>query len=109
MQLIERLGGKPQFPIQVIDRIVDIPALLLQQPEQEKAAQSLFQQARNVAEQNQVRGVLAKMKATLALSPSDVKGRSSTIHILERMASDEEAHIKVVQGIISALNIHMQK
>jgi len=42
MRLIEDFGGESQLPIEVIDRIVDVPSLLLKQLEREKLAQSLF-------------------------------------------------------------------
>jgi len=108
-RLIEGFGGEPQLPIGVIDRIVDVSSLLLKQLEREKLVQSLFQQAKRVAEQNQVEGILAKMKTKGALSPGMVKERSSTIHILERLEIDEGRHIKLVQNIISELNPPMQQ
>ncbi len=46
MQLIEGLGGEPQLPFEVLDRMTDIPSLLLKQLDKEKLAQSLFQQAK---------------------------------------------------------------
>ncbi len=103
-RLIEDFGGEPQLPIEVIDRIVDIPSLLLKQLDKEKLAQSLFQQAKLVAEQNQVEGILAKMKTKGALSPGSTAERSSTIHILERLEIDEGRHVGLVQNIISELN-----
>ena len=109
MRLIENLGGEPQLPVEVIERITDIPGLLLKQLDREKLVQSLFQQARRVAEQNQVEGILAKMKTKGALSPGSVAERSSTIHILERLEIDEGKHIKLVQDIIAELNLPVQQ
>ncbi len=109
MRLIENLGGEPQLPVEVIDRMTDIPSLLLKQLDKENLAQSLFQQARLVAEQNQVEGILAKMKTMGALSPGSVAERSSTIHILERLEIDEGRHIGLVQNIISELNLPTQQ
>jgi len=60
-----------------------------------------------VAEQNQAEGVLAKMKAIGVGARDMVKERSSTIRILERVKIDEERHIKLVQNIISELNLPM--
>jgi len=73
MRLIEDFGDEPQLPIEVIDRIVDVPSPLLKQLEREKLAQSLFQQAKRVAEQSQVEGILAKIKTMRAVSPGMVK------------------------------------
>jgi len=107
MQLIENLGGEPQLPFEVIDRMTDILSLLLEQLEREKLVQSLFQQARLVAEQNQVEGILAKMKTMRAVSPG--MERSRTIRVLERLEIDEGRHIKLVQNMISELNLPMQQ
>ena len=109
MRLIEDFGGEPQLPIEVIDRIVDVPSLFLKQLEREKLVQSLFQQAKRVAEQNQVEGILAKMRTMGALSPGMVAERSSTIRVLERLEIDEGRHIVLLQSIISELNLPMQQ
>lgn len=109
MQLIEGLGGEPQLPIEVIDRMTDIPSLLLKQLDKEKLVKSLFQQAKLVAEQNQVEGILAKMKTVEVRSPDMAKERSSTIRVLERLEIDEGRHIKLVPNIISELNLPMQQ
>ncbi len=105
MRLIEDFGGEPQLPIEVMDRIVDVPNLLLKQIEREKLAQSLFQQAKRVAEQSQVEGILAKMRTMGALSPGMVAERSSTIRILQRLEIDEGRYIVLLQNIISELNL----
>ena len=105
MRLIENLGGEPQLPFEVIDRMTDIPSLLLKQLDKEKLVQSLFQQAKLLAEQNQAKGILARMKTKGALSPDMVKERSRTIRVLERLEIDEGRHIKLVPNIISELNL----
>ncbi len=109
MQLIENLGGEPQLPIGVIGRMTDIPSLLLEQLDKEKLVQSLFQQAKLVAEQNQAKGILAKMKTMEVGSRDMVKERSHTIRLLERLEIDEGRHIKLVQSIFSELNLPMQQ
>ena len=109
MRLIENLGGEPQLPVEVIDRMTDIPSLLLKQFDKEKIVQSLFQQAKRVAEQSQAKGILAKLK-TMEVGARDMaKERSSAIHILERLEIDEGRHIAQVQNIISELNLPMQQ
>jgi len=104
MRLIENLGGESQLPFEVLDRMTDIPSLLLKQFDREKLVQSLFQQARRVAEQSQAKGILAKMKTMEVGSRDMVKERSRTIHVLERLEIDEGRHIGLVQNIISELN-----
>ena len=109
MRLIESLGAEPQLPFEVIDRMTDIPSLLLKQFDKEKLVQSLFQQAKRVAEQNQVEGILAKMKTKGALSPGSTAERSSTIRVLERLEIDEGRHVGLVQNMISELNLPVQQ
>jgi flagellar biosynthesis component FlhA len=88
--------------------MTDIPSLLLKQLDKEKLVQSLFQQARLVVEQNQAKGILAKMK-TMEIGARDMaKERSSTLRVLGRLEIDEGRHIELVQNIISELNLPMQ-
>ncbi len=109
MRLIENLGGEPQLPVEVIDRMTDIPSLLLKQLDKEKLVQSLFQQTRLLAEQNQAKGILAKMKTMEVGARDMVKERSRTIRVLERLEIDERRHIPLVQNMISELNLPMQQ
>jgi len=109
MQLIENLGGEPQLPIKVIDRMTAIPSLILKQLDKEKLVQSLFQQAKLAAEQNQAEGILAKIKIVGVKPPDTVNERSRTLRVLERLEIDEGRHIKLVQNIISELNLPMQQ
>lgn len=109
MRLIDNLGGESQLPFEVIDRMTDIPSLLLKQLDKEKLVQSLFQQAKLVAEQNQSKGILAKMKTMEGGVRDMVEERSRTIRVLERLEIDEGRHIKLVQSIFSELNLPMQQ
>ena len=108
MRLIEGLGGEPQLPFEVIDRMTDIPSLLLEQLDKEKTVQSIFQQAKQVVEQKQAKGILAKIKTMGAVSPDSVADRSSIIRILERLEIDEGRHIVLLQNVISELNPPMK-
>ena len=107
MRLIENLGGEPQLPFEVIERMTDIPSLLLKQLDKEKLVRSLFQQAKLVVEQSQAKGTLAKIKTMGAPSQDMAKESSSTIRILERLEIDEGRHIGLVQNIFSELNLPM--
>ena len=109
MQLTKNLGSEAQLPVEVIDRMTDIPSLLLKQFDKEKLVQSLFQQAKLVAEQNQAKGILAKIRTMDIGVPDIVKERSRTIRILELLEIDEGRHIKLVQSIFSELNLPMQQ
>ncbi len=107
-RLIEDLGGEPQWRIAAIDRIVDVPAMLLTQLENEKASVALFEQVKNVAE-HPTGGVLARMKTMLDGGPGHATGRSSTIRLLEQMSRDEEEHVAMLKNIISELNFQAEK
>ena len=85
------------------------PSLILKQLDKEKLVQSLFQQVKLAAEQNQAEGILAKIKM-VGIRPTDtVNERSRTLRVLERLEIDEGRHIKLVQNIISELNLPMQQ
>ena len=62
-----------------------------------------------MAEQNQAKGILAKIRTMDIGVPDIVKERSRTIRILERLEIDEGRHIKLVQSIFSELNLPMQQ
>jgi len=109
MRLIEDLGGESSLPFEVLSGMTDIPSLLLKQLDKEKLVQSLFQQARRVAEQSQAKGILVKMKMMEVGSQDMFKERSRTIHLLERLEIDEGRHIKLVQNMISELNLPVQQ
>lgn len=76
MRLIEGLGGEPQLPFEVIDRIVDVRNLMLKQLDREKPVRVLFQQARSVAAQNQDKGILAVIRMVDIWSRDMVKERN---------------------------------
>ncbi len=105
-QLIIRLGGEPNWRVEVIERIVDIHSMLIKQLEREKLAQSLYQQAKRVAEQNPVKskGFLDKLTALLNPELRDVTERSDTIRVLEHIAAEEYTHIRIVEDIIASLH-----
>lgn len=108
-RLIEDLGGEPQWRITTTDRIVDAPAMLLAQLENEKASVALFEQAKNVAE-HPPGGLLVRMKTMLDGGPGHATGKkSSTIRLLEQMSRDEEEHVARLKNIISELNIQAGK
>ncbi|MFQ5827059.1 MAG: ferritin-like domain-containing protein [Dehalococcoidia bacterium] len=107
--LIEALGGEPQWQTATIDRIVDVPALLLAQLENAKASVSLFEQAKNVAEHSQDEGVLTKAKAALGNVVSGTAERNNAVRLLEKLAGEEEAHVATLKNIISELDTQTQK
>ncbi|MEE8473368.1 MAG: hypothetical protein V3S82_09395 [Dehalococcoidia bacterium] len=103
-QLIQRLGGSPEWQIDVIDRMVDVVSLLTTQLEREDGARSLYQQAKKVAQEQPSKGALGKLKSIeILLSGSNFIERSSVIAVLERLVFDEEDHISLVKKIIADL------
>ena len=111
IKLIEKLGGKPQWEIVVVARMPDPRYDLSKQMEKEKLSLSLWQQAKSVAEQSQVKGLGGILWNTRTLRGllDEVVGRNEVIRILGELANDEEHHIVLLQDALSALNIQTQK
>jgi len=112
-ELITKLGGKPFWVIDVVDRLVDVDNLLDHQLKKEKLALSLCQEAKRVAEKNKVKvqvkdffGRLIRMEDEL---PYDVVNASDVISTLDRIIIDEQHHIKLVHNSIATLNMLMNK
>ena len=62
-KLIEELGGKPEFEMVVIDRMIDIYSMLVEQLAKEKLVMSIYQDAKRIAHTNQLKsqGGLSKL------------------------------------------------
>ena len=112
-QLITQLGGKPDWTINVIDRLVDVDRMLALQLEKENIALSLCQEAMRIAERNKVKvqvrdflGRLIRMEDEL---PIDVVNVDDVLGTLERIATDEKRHIKLAHNSIATLDMHMNK
>ena len=112
-ELITKLGGKPFWVIDIVDRLVDVDNLLDHQLKKEKLALSLCQEAKRVAEKNKVKvqvkdffGRLIRMEDEL---PYDVVNISDVISTLDRIIIDEQRHIKLVHNSIATLNMLMNK
>ena len=110
-QLIVQLGGEPQWDIEVIDRIIDIGSMLVQQLEKEKAALSMYQQAKLVAQQNQAKakGFLRGLMGWGSEESHSVVKRSEVISILSGLINDETRHVQVVKNTIAAWDIETNK
>ena len=110
-QLIKQLGDEPQWEIVVVARMPDPRYEISKQMEKEKLSLSLWQQAKSVAEQSQVKGlggILWSIRTLRGLLDEAV-GRNDVIRILGEMAKDEEHHIMLLQDAISALNIQTRE
>lgn len=49
-KLIEELGGKPEFELVVIDRMIDIQSMLVEQLAKEKSVMSIYQDAKRIGQ-----------------------------------------------------------
>ena len=112
-QLIAQLGDKPEWVIDVIDRMVDVDKMLALQLEKEKAALLLYKEARRVAEKNkftvQVRDFLGRLIRMEDELPIDVVNVNDIFGTLDRIIIDEQHHIKLVHDSIATLNMHRDK
>ena len=109
MHIIDELGGNPQSDIKISSKITDINRFFEGQMEKEKAALSLFQQAKSIIEPSQAKGIWGKLKATASPLPIDKEERSEIIRVLDQLAEDEKMHIMLLQNVFSALGIETQK
>ena len=112
-QLITQLGGKPDWTMDIVDRLVDVDRMLALQLEKEKTALSLYQEAMRIAERNkakvQVRDFLGRLIRMEDELPIDVVNVNDILGTLERIATDEKHHIKLVHNSIATLDMHMNK
>ncbi len=108
--MIKDLGGEPLWEIGVIDRMVDVAAMFQAQAKKEEEALSQFQLTKKVAEQNQVKGLLTKIKAVLGdVISNETVSRSSIIRLLEQLVREEQAHVGMAQMLILELNLQTEK
>jgi len=104
-QLIAQLGGKPDWDITVIDRMIDIGSMLVEQLAKEKLAMSIYQDAKRIADKNQVKakGFLGRL-TTWREEPRDTTSRSKAIDILTSLHNEEWGHIRRCENAILAFN-----
>ncbi len=105
-KLIEELGGEPEFEILTIDRLVDIHSLLIAQLGYEKLAESLYKEARLIAQNNQAKkkGLFGKLMS-IGEEPKKDVSRSEIIEKLKRLELDEMGHAKRVETMLLQVNI----
>lgn len=109
-KLIEELGGEPEFEMLTIDRMIDVNKALVEQLGKEKLAESLYKQARLIAQNNQAKekGVFAKLRGMWEEPKKDVS-RSEVIERLKRLELDEMGHTKRVETMLLQTNIEPEK
>jgi bacterioferritin (cytochrome b1) len=108
MEIIRLLGGKPTWAIADMDRMNDVRRMLSDQLDGEKAALSAYLEARDIAEQNQVKGLKGMMLIIGSAGhprEDNEKSRSSMISMFEKLARDEVGHIRLLEAIMAELRI----
>ncbi|MBA7706119.1 hypothetical protein ES703_114965 [subsurface metagenome] len=105
-KLTEDLGGKPNFEMLVIERMIDVQKALIEQLEKEKSVMSIYQDAKRAAQANQAKakGFFGKILSGTEESHGDIS-RSRVIEILTGLQNDEWGHIKRVQNALTQMNI----
>ena len=108
--MIEELGGEPEFEILTIDRMIDVNKALVEQLGKEKLAESLYKEARLIAQENQAKekGLFGKLMG-IREEPQKVVSRSEVIEKLKRLELDEMGHTKRVEIMLTQINIKPEK
>jgi len=109
-KLIDELGGEPEFEILTIDRMIDVDRALVEQLGMEKLAESLYKEARLIAQHNQAKakGLFGKLMSIREEPKKDVS-RSEVIERLKRLEVDEMGHIKRVEIMLLQIEIEPEK
>ena len=105
-KLIEELGGEPEFDMLPIDRMVDIHSLLVEQLGHEKLAESLYKEARLIAQESQAKGKgLFGRLTSIGEEPKKDVSRSEVIEKLKRLELDEMGHAKRVEIMLLQVDV----
>ncbi len=112
MALITQLGGEPHLVVEPAERMSDVFGMCQKQMEKEKDNLALFQQAKVVAQNNQMKtskGILGGIINVIKDRPSDTVERSHVIQLLTRLENDESRHMQLLANVISDLTQHRDK
>ena len=112
MSLITQLGGKPHLVVEPAERMSDVFGMCQKQMEKEKDNLALFQQAKVVAQNNQMKtlkDILGEIINGIKNRPSDTVERSHVIQLLTRLENDESRHMQLLANVISDLIQHRDK
>ncbi len=109
-KLIEELGGEPEFEILTADRMIDVNKALVEQLGKEKLAESLYKEARLIAQTNQAKekGFFGKLMS-IREGPQKVVSRSELIEKLKHLELDEMGHAKRAEIMLTQINIKPEK
>ena len=103
MQLITRLDGEPHLVIEPAERMSDVFGMCQRQMEKEKENRALFQQAKVIAQNNQVKtlkGILSKTINVIRNRPSDTVKSNLVIQLLTRLENDESHHMQLLDTVM---------
>ena len=111
--LLKRLGSEPAWQINVFPRIIDVFDILEKQLEKEKNVHKIFADAKKVTMDNKVqadgREFFGKfIKMTDGIS-EDVITADEIINTLDRLITDEQYHIRIVENSIATLKALVKK
>lgn len=112
MGLITELGGKPQLVVEPAERMSDVFGMCHKQMEREKENLVLFQQAKAVAQNKQMKASKRKLEETINAIRDrigDTVGKSKVIQLLTKLEYDELSHMKLLDTVISDLAQHKNK
>ncbi len=112
MALITQLGGKPQLGFEPAARMTAVLEMCQQQMEKEKENQAIFQEAKMIAQNNQVKtlkGILDENINMIRGRSPDALTRSQMIQLLTGLENGESRHMKLLETVISDLNRHKAK
>ncbi len=103
--LVERLGGKPVWSMDVIARLEDVEELLVKQLKREKAVLSMFEDAKSMVLANKakvrVREFFGKVIRVRGGLSEDIVTVDDVIGVLDREMWDEKKHIRLVEDSIA--------
>ncbi len=112
MALITQLGGEPHLVVEPVARMSDVYGMCREQLEKEKDNMDLFQQAKAVAQNNQMKTFKGKLEETINVignRPSDTLKRSQVVQLMTRLENDELRHMRLLDRAISDFIQHRNK
>ena len=108
--LIENLGGKPDYDTVVVDRMIDIHSMLVEQLGKERLMESLYKEARLIAQTDQAKekALFGKLMSIRG-EPKQYVSRSEVIVKLTRLELDEMSHAKRIESMLIQMNLKAKK
>jgi len=103
-EMIRNLGDDMVWLTSTLPRLVDIVGILDSQLEREKAARDIYQEARKIAVANKIAakpgGFFSRLRG-IDISEHNIVLFDKLINDLDRLISDEERHMRIVEDSIA--------